>query len=235
MMEVKKSREADLERKRPAWMAMGMALAIAAFIIAIEFSTKERDGLLDADFLDEIAEDMEFIPPIEEQLPKEEAPQKAPSDMIEVVREVYENEEKQDEQLETKPELAVEEEVLEENVEDKVEAVLIDQQEEEVKTMRDLDDLPVFPGGMSQLVRWLTQNLKYPETAKNDKVSGKVLVSFVINADGAVADVKLVKAVDPRLDREALRVVRMMPKWQPGLINGKPCKTLVNLPIVFKL
>ena len=235
MMEVKKSREADLERKRPAWMAMGMALAIAAFIIAIEYSTKERDGLFDSDFLDEIAEDMEFIPPIVEPLPKEEAPQKAPSDMIEVVNEVYENEDKQDEQLETKPELAVEEEVLEENVEDKVEAVLIDQQEEEVKTIRELDDLPVFPGGMSKLVRWLTQNLKYPETAKNEKVSGKVLVSFVINADGVVTDVKLVKPVDQRLDREALRVVRMMPKWQPGLINGKPCKTLVNLPIVFKL
>lgn len=234
-MEVKKSREADLERKRPAWMAMGMALAIAAFIIAIEYSTKERDGLLDSDFLDEIAEDMEFIPPIVEPLPKEEVPQKAPSDMIEVVNEVYENEDKQEELLETKPELAVEEEVLEENVEDKVEAVLIEQQEEEVKTIRELDDLPVFPGGMSQLVRWLTQNLKYPETAKNEKVSGKVLVSFVINADGVVTDVKLVKPVDQRLDREALRVVRMMPKWQPGLINGKPCKTLVNLPIVFKL
>ena len=234
-MEVKKSREADLERKRPAWMAMGMALAIAAFIIAIEYSTKERDGLLDSDFLDEIAEDMEFIPPIVEPLPKEEVPQKAPSDMIEVVNEVYENEDKQEELLETKPELAVEEEVLEENVEDKVEAVLIEQQEEDVKTIRELDDLPVFPGGMSQLVRWLTQNLKYPETAKNEKVSGKVLVSFVINADGVVTDVKLVKPVDQRLDREALRVVRMMPKWQPGLINGKPCKTLVNLPIVFKL
>ena len=216
-------------------MAMGMALAIAAFIIAIEYSTKERDGLLDSDFLDEIAEDMEFIPPIVEPLPKEEVPQKAPSDMIEVVNEVYENEDKQEELLETKPELAVEEEVLEENVEDKVEAVLIEQQEEEVKTIRELDDLPVFPGGMSQLVRWLTQNLKYPETAKNEKVSGKVLVSFVINADGVVTDVKLVKPVDQRLDREALRVVRMMPKWQPGLINGKPCKTLVNLPIVFKL
>ena len=174
MMEVKKSREADLERKRPAWMAMGMALAIAAFIIAIEYSTKERDGLLDSDFLDEIAEDMEFIPPIVEPLPKEEVPQKAPSDMIEVVNEVYENEDKQEELLETKPELAVEEEVLEENVEDKVEAVLIEQQEEEVNTIRELDDLPVFPGGMSQLVRWLTQNLKYPETAKNEKVSGKV-------------------------------------------------------------
>ena len=235
MMEVKKSREADLERKRPAWMAMGMALAIAAFIIAIEYSTKERDGLLDSDFLDEIAEDMEFIPPIVEPLPKEEVPQKAPSDMIEVVNEVYENEDKQEELLESKPELAVEEEVLEENVEDKVEAVLIEQQEEEVKTIRELDDLPVFPGGMSQLVRWLTQNLKYPETAKNEKVSGKVLVSFVINADGVVTDVKLVKPVDQRLDKEALRVVRMMPKWQPGLINGKPCKTLVNLPIVFKL
>ena len=235
MMEVKKSREVDLERKRPAWMAMGMALAVAAFIIAVEFSTKEGNGLLDADFLDEIAEDMEFIPPIEQPLPKEEVPSKAPSDLIEVVEEVYQNEDKQEEQLEMKPELAVEEEVFEENVEDKVEAVLIDQQEEEVKTIRELDDLPVFPGGMSQLVKWLTQNLKYPESAKNDKVSGKVLVSFVINADGTVVDVKLVKPVEQRLDREALRVVRMMPKWQPGLINGKPCKTLVNLPIVFKL
>ena len=166
MIEVKKSQAADLERKRPIGLFMGMAIAIVLFVVAMEYSSNGNDYLFDSDFLDEIAEDMEFIPPIVEPLPKEEVPQKAPSDMIEVVNEVYENEDKQEELLETKPELAVEEEVLEENVEDKVEAVLIEQQEEEVKTIRELDDLPVFPGGMSQLVRWLTQNLKYPETAK---------------------------------------------------------------------
>ncbi|MBO4849761.1 MAG: energy transducer TonB [Prevotella sp.] len=235
MMEVKKSRSADLERRRPAWLAMGLAFALACFVIAIEFSFNEVDGMLDADFLDEIAEDMEFIPPLDMPLPKEETQENAPSEKIEVVQEVYENESKEEETMEMKPELAVEEEMAEENVEDKVEAVLIDQQEEEVKTIRELDDLPVFPGGMSQLVRWLTQNLKYPETAKNDKVSGKVKVSFVVNADGTVSDIKLVKSAEQRLDKEALRVVRMMPKWQPGLINGKPCRTLVNLPVVFKL
>lgn len=235
MMEVKKSQMADLERKRPAWFLLGMAVAIASFIVALEFSVNGNSMLLDSDFLDEIAEDMEFIPPMQKAVPVEEEVAKL-SDQLEVVEEIYENEKVENEEKVPQAELLTEKEVLEENVEDKVESVVIDDnKEEDVTKPRDLDDLPVFPGGMSQLVRWLTQNLKYPESAKNEKVAGKVIVSFVVNTNGTVSDVKLVKSVDQRLDREAVRVVKMMPEWQPGLMKGKPCKTLVNLPVVFKL
>lgn len=237
MIEVKKSHAADLERKRPLRLLIGMAIAVVSFVVAFEYSVMGNDMLFDSDFLDEIAEDMEFIPPIQNTIPLEEEEKTRQSDQLEVVEEVYENETVEEEKNEApqQPELLTEEEVLEENTEDKVESVVIDENEEEIVKPRELDDLPVFPGGMSQLVKWLTQNLKYPESAKNEKVGGKVLVSFVVNANGSVSDVKIVNSVDLRLDREALRVVRMMPDWQPGQIQGKPCKTLVNLPVVFKL
>ena len=107
--------------------------------------------------------------------------------------------------------------------------------EEEVKMMNEVDRLPEFPGGMAQLMKWLTKNLTYPEMAKARQISGRVVVSFIINSDGTVDDAKLLNTVDPMLDREALRVVKMMPKWNPGLSGGKACRTLVHMPVVFKL
>ena len=88
---------------------------------------------------------------------------------------------------------------------------------------------------MVQLMKWLTKNLKYPESARKAKISGKVVVAFMVNTDGSVSDVRLLKTVEPSLDNEALRVVRMMPKWEPGISGGKVSRTLVHLPIVFKL
>lgn len=85
------------------------------------------------------------------------------------------------------------------------------------RDFRVVEQLPEFPGGMEAFVQWLTTNLKYPRAARDRKTEGKVVVSFIINRDGSIADVKVAKAVDPLLDREALRVVRMMPKWKPGL------------------
>jgi protein TonB len=98
-----------------------------------------------------------------------------------------------------------------------------------------VEQLPEFPGGMVEFMKWLTKNLKYPPSAQNRKVQGRVVVSFIVNKDGTIADAKVVKPVDPTLDREAMRVVRMMPNWKPGLQMGKPCRTMFAIPIVFKL
>lgn len=84
-------------------------------------------------------------------------------------------------------------------------------------------------------MQWLTKNLKYPSAAQQNKIQGMVVVSFIVNKDGSVADVKLSTSADPLLDKEALRVMRMMPKWKPGMDHDKVCRTMIAVPVVFKL
>ena len=82
---------------------------------------------------------------------------------------------------------------------------------------------------------WLTKNLKYPASAKQQKIQGTVVVSFIVNKDGSVASTKVSISVDPLLDNEALRVMKMMPKWKPGMDKNKVCRTMIAVPIVFQL
>ena len=235
-MEMKKTINADLEHRRPAWFLIGLAIASAFFVVALELSFRDDGNYLEGDFLDEIAEDMELMPPLEDTFMEEpDIPVANQTDLLEVVEKVETAEESEEENV-TTPEIVTEEEVVEEQKEEELKVdTPVDEVEDEVKALNEIDELPVFPGGNAQLIKWLTQNLKYPESAKNDKVGGKVIVEFVVNANGSVSDVKLVKNVEPRLDSEALRVVRMMPVWKAGMLGGKPCRTLVKLPIVFKL
>ena len=101
--------------------------------------------------------------------------------------------------------------------------------------VRFTEEMPEFPGGMVAFMKWLTQNLHYPPQAKQQKQQGTVVVSFVINADGSVSNARLVRPRHALLDREAMRVLRMMPAWKPGQDHGKPCRTLVCIPIEFKI
>ena len=84
-------------------------------------------------------------------------------------------------------------------------------------------------------MKWLTRNLHYPHNARHKKIQGKVVAVFYVEKDGKVTGINIEKPLYPELDREALRVLRMMPDWQPGIQNDKPCRTKVCIPIVFKL
>ncbi|MDE6769479.1 MAG: M56 family metallopeptidase [Muribaculaceae bacterium] len=95
--------------------------------------------------------------------------------------------------------------------------------------------LPEPPGGMSGLMQYLNQNVRYPEEAFLANEQGRVIVKFIVEADGSISDPRLVHGVSPSLDQEALRVVKTMPKWTPAKVNGKPVASWFNLPISFKL
>ena len=234
-MEEKKTTSADLERIRGWAFLIGIIVASALFVVAMEFSFSDRSSDLDSDFLDEIAEDMQMMPPMEENLPEPEKEAPVQSDQVVVVPEVSNVMDENDREVE-KPEVILETEAPE-VLDEKLEEVVPEEEEKnnDVRLMSEVDQLPQFPGGMSQLLKWLTQNLKYPERAKVAKVSGKVIVAFIVNTDGKVDDVRLIQRANIDLDNEALRVVKMMPKWESGKSQGKPCRTLVHLPIVFKL
>ena len=100
---------------------------------------------------------------------------------------------------------------------------------------RIVQQMPEYPGGIVEFMKWLQRTLRYPPTAQQQGIQGSVMVSFIVNVDGTITEQKVVRGVNEELDAEALRVISNMPKWKPGLDKGKPCRTLFAIPIVFKL
>ena len=98
-----------------------------------------------------------------------------------------------------------------------------------------VEEMPSFPGGSAALMSYLSSNTKYPVVAQENGVQGRVLVSFVVERDGSISDVKVARSVDPSLDREAQRVVKSMPKWKPGKQNGSAVRVKYTVPVVFRL
>lgn len=98
-----------------------------------------------------------------------------------------------------------------------------------------VEQKPEFPGGEAAMYKWLGDNIVYPSAASEEGVQGRVVVEFVVGKDGSISNVKVVRPRHPALDKEALRVVKAMPKWLPGRNNGQPVKVTYTLPVTFKL
>ena len=98
-----------------------------------------------------------------------------------------------------------------------------------------VEEMPSFPGGQGALMSFLSSNIKYPVVAQENGVQGRVIVGFVVERDGSITDVKVMRSVDPSLDREAQRVVKAMPKWKPGKQNGSAVRVKYTVPVVFRL
>ena len=107
--------------------------------------------------------------------------------------------------------------------------------EEETKVFDVVEQMPSFPGGQSALLQYLSSNIKYPVVAEENGVQGRVIVTFVVEKDGSITDVRVVKSVDPSLDKEAQRVVKSMPKWIPGKQNGAAVRVKYTVPVTFRL
>ena len=98
-----------------------------------------------------------------------------------------------------------------------------------------VEDMPQYPGGMQAMLSFLQENITYPKDAQEKKISGRVLVTFVVEKDGSISNVETVKSVFPSLDEEAVRIVKAMPNWKPGKQNGKVVRVKYTLPISFSL
>lgn len=105
----------------------------------------------------------------------------------------------------------------------------------EVNEIDKVDEKPSFPGGESAMKSYLNSNVHYPDVAQENGVQGRVIVESIIEKDGSMSDVKVIRSVDPSLDREALRVVKAMPKWTPAKLKGIPVRTKCTTPVVFRL
>jgi len=107
--------------------------------------------------------------------------------------------------------------------------------EEETKVFDVVEEMPSFPGGQAELMKYLSNNIKYPVVAEENGVQGRVILTFVVERNGSISDIKVVKAVDPSLDKEAIRVVKSMPHWIPGKQNGSSVRVKFTLPVIFRL
>ena len=211
---------------------LGLILVLSLCLVALEWNTDSSGWAFFDTANDDIEAEMELSPlhrdedEVPMMIPKEPQEKMPPSQELNLV----------EEDVEIAPEVlepvASKEEPKEDVKEDLPEAV--DMYDAPVD-FRVVEDLPQFPGGAVEFMKWLTKNLKYPPSAQQRKVQGRVVAQFIVNKDGSISDLVLVEKASPELDREALRVLRMMPKWTPGVMDAKPCRTKVCIPVVFKL
>lgn len=118
----------------------------------------------------------------------------------------------------------------------KAKEVIADEKpKEEEKPFDIVEQMPTFPGGDGKLMEWLSKNIKYPAVAEENGVQGRVIVRFVVGKDGSISNASVVRSVDPSLDKEALRVVKAMPRWIPGKQNGAAVPVWFTLPVTFQL
>ena len=119
----------------------------------------------------------------------------------------------------------------------KAKEVVVDEKpkEEETKVFDVVEQMPQFPGGPNALFEYLSKNIKYPVVAEENGIQGRVIVTFVVERDGSITDVKVAKSVDPSLDKEAQRVVKSMPHWIPGKQNGSAVRVKYTVPVTFRL
>ena len=217
----KKNPVANLENKKGAYFAVGLLFTLAIVLALFEYKTFPTEiqelGKLEVNLMEE-----EVIP-VSMQAPP---PPPAPTTQIEIVEDDVEIEE----------ELEIIDMEVDEDTE--IEVVIVDEPEEEIveeEIFTIVENMPEFPGGTTELFRYLSKNIKYPAMAKDAGIKGKVYVTFVVDKDGSIADVKVLRGIGGGCDEEAIRVVKGMPKWAPGKQRGKSVRVQYNLPINFIL
>lgn len=227
-MEVKKSPKADLEGKFTTHLLVGAILALAVMFIAFEWSERDKRIVVDSGITEVLFEE-EIIPITEQEQPKQ-APPPPEAPKVEEVLEIMDNDAK------------VEESTIQASddtqkaVEVKYTPVEVEEEEvEEQQIFQVVEEMPSFPGGTAECMKFLSKNIKYPTISQENGVQGRVIVQFVVNTDGSIVDAVVARGVDPYLDKEALRVVSMMPKWTPGKQRGKAVRVRYTLPVMFRL
>ena len=209
---------------------LGFVFALSCLFVAFEYTIQPEDPLDDPDLLSQFANDVELAPIMRPENELALAPKAEPKPTMKL--KVVDNDVEQEVQ---QPEEPVETDLNTDMSETEEEESPNAPEEEEVHKTRIVEEIPQFPGGPLEFIKWLTRNLKYPSSVERQRIQGKVVAEFIVNKDGSVTDVRVVKSLHPACDREALRVLRMMPRWTPGIENDQPCRTKVCIPIVFRL
>ncbi|MBO7050049.1 MAG: energy transducer TonB [Bacteroidaceae bacterium] len=227
-MEIKKSERADLERGKSTSLLIGFVMALAVMFVALEWTQREVEDNSEIYSARDVSLNEEMVPIT---LPEKKTVPPPPAavtkaDIIEIVED----------------DADIEEDIMastEDNVEwvdlDEIDYVEVEPEPEEEEIFMVVEDQPEFPGGTAALLEYLRKNIKYPAICRENNIQGRVLVTFIVNKDGAIVEPEVVKSVNPSLDKEALRVIAGMPKWKPGSQRGKPVRVKYTVPVNFRL
>ena len=232
-MEQKKTPQADMEQRRTTGFLLGLIFVLSLFYVTLEWNTAPSDDGIDPIDLNDLMHESELVPMSNEETIAQ-LEEKRPQEKSEELRIVDDDVEIDNEELQDE---AIDDEELLKELEEKEEKALapltVDPQNP--LNFHVVEDLPQYPGGATEFLKWLTKNLRYPTVARNNHTQGKVVAVFYVEKDGSISGVKITKSLSPECDKETLRVLNMMPHWQPGVYHDQPCRTKVCIPIVFKL
>lgn len=227
-METKKTPKADLENKKGLFLEIGLVVILAASLVAFNIKSYdiEKAEIVERQAIEEIEE---FILNTAEELPPPPPPEpiQVQTEMviveddaeIEVEVGLIDMSDDADNAMEDFTPVVVEEEVAE--------------VEEEVFVF--VEENPSFPGGDEKRIEFMKNNIKYPQLAKDNNITGRVFLKFVVEKDGSITNVRVVRDIGGGCGEEAMRVVKAMPKWNPGKQRGQPVRTEFNLPVIFSL
>ncbi len=223
-MEQKKSDKANLETKRTLFLEIGFVIALALVFFAFEY--KSYDKVEYSNLEREVEATQEEIIPITEQ--KVKPPPPKPPPQVTIINVV-----KDDVVVENDIEIDVEfDESMEMN---EFQFVVEDDEVEEQHIFLVVEEMPEYPGGEAAMYKFIGNNIEYPRMAKESGISGRVFVTFVVERDGKVTDVQVLRGIGGGCDEEAIRVIKMMPKWNAGKQRGKPVRVQYRMPIKFTL
>ena len=225
----KKTEKADLEKRRGRYLEIGLAVVLVAALVAFNVKSYDNKKI--------VVEQRTAEDEIEEQIiqTQDDTPPPPPPPEPEVVTtelNVIEN----DAETENEMNMDVFDKIeKQENIE--ITPVKVEEEEEEVEDeiFQVVEQDPEYPGGVDALYKFIQQNLKYPQLAKENNITGRVFVQFVVEKDGSVSNVKAARDIGGGCGAEAVRVIKSMPKWTPGKQRGKAVRAAYTLPVNFVL
>lgn len=230
-MEAKKSKKAAIENQRGSWLMMGLIVALAFMFVSFEWTQHGVRVATTSSLNDDPIFVTELVPITFPDEKKLEPPPPVVTKIVDVFVVV-----------DDKTEIAEDVSMIAEDMSFKpVEGILAPPTEvvEDVVVEDEIyvavENMPEFPGGTAQLMKYLSSRIKYPTISQEMGTSGKVIVQFVVDKDGSIISPEVVRGVDPYLDKEALRVISTMPKWKPGEQNGKKVRVKFTVPVSFTL
>jgi protein TonB len=226
-MEAKKTPSADLNRTVGMFTNLGLAVAVGLTLLAFEYKSYDDSGLKDLGAASDSFEDIIDVP-ITQQPPPPPPPPPMEQPVIQEIPDEVKIEEKIDVNfdVDVKETTVIKEVVI-------TEAVVVEEKADAIFDV--VETQPNPPGGMSGWNKYLSDNLKYPTQARRMGVEGSVILVFVINTDGSIQDVEVLRGIGGGCDEEAVKIVKNAPKWEPGKQRGRAVRTRMRLPIKFKL